>query len=87
MKLSKVTIIIGIFFLVMQFSTVMLFNSMMTISKNHGLPTEQLERLQITIMDVILFSLIGFGLMFMVLLAALIRNAFRQPGRGENELA
>jgi hypothetical protein len=78
MKLSKIVTIVGIFFLIMQFSTVQLFNYMMTISKSHTLPTDKLEHLQITVMNVILFSLIGFGIMFMVLLAALIRNAFKQ---------
>ncbi|MGG2201867.1 hypothetical protein [Paenibacillus validus] len=78
MKLSKITFIVGVFFLFMQFSTVILFNQMLTISKNQGLPFEQIAELQGTIMSIILFSLIAFGILFMVLLLALIRSAFKQ---------
>ena len=84
---GSVKIIVGIFFVVMQFSTVFLFDSMMTISQNHALPTEQLERLQIAIMNVVLYSLIGFGVMFLSFMAALIRNVLKYHDRPESEPA
>lgn len=87
MKLVKVSIVVGLFFLAMQFITVQIFDSMMSISETHSLPTAQLERMQVLIMEVILCSLIAFGILFLVLIAALIRSTFRARDRTEGEPA
>ena len=79
MKLSRVAMIVGGFFLSMQFSTVFIFNQMLTISKEQGLATEELARLQITIMNVVLCTLIASGILFVILLMATIYRTIRQP--------
>lgn len=78
MKLSKMTFMVGMFFLVMQFSTVFLYNEMFTISKCQGLPIDQLVQLSVIIMSVIIYSLILFGILFMVLMLAKIRQSLKR---------
>lgn len=81
MKLTKITVIVGVFFLVMQFSTVILYNQMLTIAKTQGLPIDQLASLQNIIMNMILISFVAFGILFIILLVLLIRSAFKQQTR------
>lgn len=68
MKLSKIMVTMGIIFLVMEFSTIFLFNYMLTISKDQGLRIEQLAEVQMMFMHIVLISLVLTGSLFFVLM-------------------
>lgn len=75
--MKKVIVIIGALFIVMQFSTVFVFQELLRVAKANQLPVAQLADMQMTIMYVVLFSLILMGLLLVVLLMFLIRQAWK----------
>ncbi|MEK4983635.1 hypothetical protein [Bacillus sp. FSL K6-6540] len=77
MKVIKLLLMAGVLLLGMQFSTVFLFQRMLSVSQEEGLPLEPLLKFQPLIMNVIVISLILFGVLFMTLMISLIVSVFR----------
>ncbi|MEX3617774.1 hypothetical protein [Paenibacillus glucanolyticus] len=77
MKLRKVAILVGVFFMLMEFSTVTLFQQMIALSKKNKLPVDELVAFQMKIMDMIVLFLLVAGITFLALIIALTIRAFK----------
>jgi hypothetical protein len=77
---TKVIIFIGTLFMMLQFSTVFLFNQMLSLSEEHKIPISEIQHYQSLIMKTIIGSLIGFGILFSLLIVSLIIRSWRSGG-------
>lgn len=83
---TKVVISIGVFFVFLQFSTVLLFNQMLTISEAHKLPMQDVHRYQGLIMKTIYGSLLAWGLLSLILVIGLLIETIVNPGRNRAKM-
>lgn len=77
MRRFRVSIIIGLFYLAMQFSSVYHLHEMMKTAREQGLSIEQLIVYQETMMQIILYSLGVSGAMFSLLILTHIIQILR----------
>ena len=81
----KTLISFGVFFFILQFTTVMVYNQMLSIAESHKLPIRELQNYQQWIMWAFLGFLIVFSILFLVLLLSVIIRSWRslRPEHGE----
>lgn len=77
MKIFRVMVTVGIFFLLSQGSTVFLFQMMVSVARDQQLPVDRLMEFQTWIMALIMGSLGLLGLLFVVLVVTMLVKAYK----------
>lgn len=77
MKLIRVVVTLGTFFLMSQGMLVFLFQSMLDLTTKQKLPVDQLLQFQTFIVKLLIGSLIVFGAMFCLVVVLLAVQALR----------
>ncbi|MDF2652018.1 MAG: hypothetical protein K0Q73_7823 [Paenibacillus sp.] len=79
MKMIKWAATSGILFLLMKFSTMAVFNQMLVTSEMHQLPMVELVQYQSLIMKIVVIAFVIVGILFVIAMAGMARNAWRAP--------
>lgn len=77
MKMFRILVTLGLFFLSSQGMTVFLFRAMLRMAKEQNLPIEGLLSFQILIMRLVIGSLVAFGVLFALVVLIWTMRALR----------